>query len=401
LHGLSVHNKNKSAYLKNSIPITKGLNHVNLLYYLLRKANLTNNELSHPETKIFRYSSLSFSEDNLINTRIGLLDLYRNSQLIMQSETNKNTLQQFIKNTSAYISTHRAVDEYEKEEDLVRELAYLSSVFRVHQSNNDISIKKNASLSLRLIISKYYKNNIFGTGSIHFHSKASVASSAFAFLCILRENAPNNNDIKIKLLKFLSKHVIKPIPENLNDMQSYLQAVFCISEYNRNSSDHIISIPIIDINKLNQYEINDILLIGLWLNKTLLTLYHQTMNTEYKELLYKICHQIIKYQIPENYYEVDLIGGYSYLGQYRVTSVLTESIMVGLACASKENNQEQIHVFNCSVLKSFRVLIQAQNKSQPFTSNEGGIPNSIIDSSVRPDNVQHALDAVQDYLDTM
>lgn len=410
LDALAIEKENKIAFFKNSVPIHHGFSLSKTLEELSKKAGLSKDSYLESCVKIHTFNAIEFIEDK----NKSLCDWYRGRPLILHSEITKVYLTASIKNALSYL---------EKSIKLTGEIAYLYTRKKTIKKKESLSTatRKLATLwqsfivsqshffrtEIMRIIKNYFKGNK-NIGCLLISGETHLGLNSFALLSIL---AIDDLDFLPMETEGLTAWIESQLNSDLsrffvtgeNELFFPAQALLAFIElYKKKKQKKYLKycysvLPYYqELYNKSQKKI----LMSCWFTRAYSELFLITNNSIFSEFVFQITDPLLTLQIPVGYDEVDLTGAFTKDGNIRTTATLTESLLSAYDVAVKLRDTSRVEHYEKIITLALRAIIQLQNtKHNCHDPNAiGGFRNTLFDSSIRVDNIQHALGALYNAL---
>lgn len=385
-HAVSLQSEEKTVFFKNSVAVRHALTNDALLERLSRKLSrkIEKNEI----LSVGLYRTVEFREDFFTNdNRYGLLDLFRCSPILLQSEITESFLSLALENAQQYIINHiceRGVLTYEYKvltgerksvsgrSAIIREMASLWSFLESAKYNSK-------AFSRRLIVkARNFLTENLDPNDINMRAFSLLLDNSLGLVTREKESY---SDLKNTEFYLKASLIDKLVYLNALNVDDKISEVFLINEFYQ-------------INY--QYDENMIFNAIAWYSKCAAKLYWLTKDNIFVSYLTKINNFVMAKQIKGNYVLIDAVGGFDPDNHSRITASCLESLVEAFFVIQDVGDEVYCNQLVQSIMMACRALLQNQYLLESGFSflAMGGVRNSAIDHVIRIDNVQHAIFAV-------
>ena len=416
IHAIEINNGGKTAYFKESVPITKNYDLEKTLERLCVKVGLDSDCYSDNKTVIYQYDTYTFKGDR----ENKIIDLYRYNILVDENEINKQKIYESISLSQDWYQNninpqtgrleymyYPSSDTYSSKNNQVRQLASLWAL-------TELSIFLNSDSSDALITKTFdhyltYKKSTDDYAYFIIDDRSLIAYNAFMIQSLI--NTPNypNQDI---LLEELANGLLVMQEDDGSFKTSYTsdeikgvdyypgEAVLSLMELYRSTGDerYINSVKKAFPYYRSYWRDNKNTAFIPWHSQTYRLLYEETEDPELAEFMFEINDWLIdNYQIEDSEY-IDEIGGFpKNKPRCCSTSAYMEGINDAYAVALAINDTSHINKYANSIRSGTRFMLQNQFNDQNtfhLTNSSraiGGFKHSLTKNDQRNDYTQHAL----------
>jgi AMMECR1 domain-containing protein len=416
IHAINI--KGTNVYFKSSVSINQSWHLDKLLNNLLQKANLS----SSKETKFIYFKTITFKEDILHETlNPPLYDLYRQNELVFQSEITLERIECSFNNAIKYLESvlnrknplylYNSLKKQSNTPCFIHEWIRVLASFWALLETSTPDKKKIIS-----IMNMLKKNEAYSTNSF-FEKMGVIDLGTNAITMLIEQILKEKYCMEIShnraefLLNFIKKDgsfytFIKDSHYHTgNDHQYFLPfmaMIALIREYHH--SDHMSKIEDLCLpyylNFYNKSNKDQKMAMSLWICRVLFELNIYTSKDSYAQEIFLICDSLLEYQnypLDEN---VDLFGSFTNDFTTCTTAVILETLSFGLTLLSKMDkirNEKYRQAIQCGM----RYLIQMQyTKHNSFDELAiGGFQLSPFNKEIRIDVVQHAVLVMKNFID--
>lgn len=411
IDGIALKQKNITAYFKNSVPIHHHFNITTTLEKLSEKAGLEKNSYLLEDTSLYIFDALEFTEDEN-----GMLcDWYRGNPLLLNTDINKNNLKialtlalQFFDRT--IIDAHESIYLVYPSKQTTTHENSLSALTRLIASlwqYTEITKTDNAKKKLTEIVKKhfiYHKK----TGYCAHDNKTHLGINSLLLMAILSFDDDQFLVLEKKLLvAWIETHIspdkkyflLKTDDALLYVGQALLVLMTLYEKTNEKKYLHITESVFSYCQNLF-YQTQKKTVMSHWFSRAYLKVFFVTQDMRYAEFVFTMNDDLLQYQIPAGFHDVDVTGAFSPQGDSRTTATFIESLLCACQIAESSNDQVRLLCYKNAIMLALRALLQMQlmQDHYGFTQAVGGFKNNIFDNTIRIDNVQHAIGAIENSL---
>ena len=426
IHAIGLRKDNKRAFYKSSVPITHSYSLKRTLQRLGKKAKIGSDAYKDPEAKIYKYSTIQFTEN--FSDR-SLVDLHRSSPMFYQAYTTPQTMLNALRLCGDYMKNHVSYEglmtyEYDayggKKENpisstsVIRRLAGTWILAAIGNYLNDETYIHTAKKSLDYFIKRYYVyDNKQDFGYIKIKDDANLALAAFT-LCAMVEIGDQQYRPKEKqqLINFILAMENKEqgflYPVYLPDKETTferkevyypgeaLTALMLLYKSTKNSRYLAVAERVFDYYQNLYSRSSKKASMTPWMSKAYSAVFFATGNRKYADFVFKMNDNLLKSQRGTDQKYVDKIGSFFSSGSACSTAVMAESVLEAYRLAKALNDGKRQKAYRRSILMADRFILHCQynDNNMFFVKNPksalGGVRNSIYESKIRIDANQHA-----------
>jgi len=405
IQALRIKKNNHDALFKNSVPIHFGWDLNTTLEKLCVKAGLPKQAYQDTTTDIFTYDTLEFSED--VDNK--LCDFYRGNALILPSDVNASRLNHAIKIACRFLSnailpsgevhywflphTHEGKTENSLA-SITRIIASLWQLALTSTNKDDINRAKKA---VQLIVDRYFAyEKSLGFLRIDYQTHLGLNSFLLLFILTIHDEEFLSKEKNLLIFWMQSQlndkktaFLVSGDAEFLYPAQALLAFIALFKHTNDQQYLNIVESVFPYYEKI--YRNDTRALLNCWFSKVCFELFLITKNKRYANYILNSCDQLLMYQIPEGYADLDMIGVFSQEGLSIPTASCAENLIHGYQIAKTQAESHRVEKYNSSIQKALRAILQCQLPS-------GGFKASIFNPASRIDHTQHALSAIYSFM---
>ena len=418
VHGIEVEKDSKSAFFKESVPISSNYDLETTLERLCIKAGLDDDAWKDSETKIYKYDTLTFVGD-----REGkVIDLFRYNILVDVDDISNNDIYYsislgrdwFLNNINSDTNLlqyeyYPSKDTYSSSNNHVRQLACIWAM-----SELDLFLGNNLSSDLIFKTLDYYltfKNNSENYSFLIVNNDTKIAYNAFMILTLVNTLDYPGRDL-------LLEEFADGLLAMQNDDGSYKtyfnsdkntgvdyypgESMLALMKLYQSTRDerYISSVEKAFSYYRSYWRSNKNTAFIPWHSQVYCLLYQQTEDSELADFVFEINDWLIdNHQIQDDMYP-DKIGGFPKQNPRNSASSYMEGVNAAYSLAVSVNDQAHIDKYYKSIRIGARFILQTQ-----YTENNtfylenpvravGGFKASLTSNDQRNDYTQHSVMAL-------
>lgn len=435
IHAFSVERDGRKAFFKSSVPVAHGYGLQTGLERLGRKAGLGPQAYRERTTRIRKHVTVHFAESP---TDKSLIEIYRYNLPYRQADVTKEAALEAARLCSDYMARHTDDDGLltymysayrDKKENpegpaaMVRQLASTWILAAAGSTLNEPRYTAAAKRSITRTLKLYYKEDREqGFGYLQQGAYANIAMAAF---CLLAMNEIGDDSFHAAEREMLVKFIFAMedaergclLPAYLPDKVSLfnLKEVYYPGEaltalmtmYERTKTPEYLALTerVFDYYVRLFDRTSQKASLAPWMSKAYTRAFLATGKRKYADFVLKMNDRLLKNQQRPGTRYPDKIGSFFSMGVSCSAGVFTESVIEAYRVAKAVGDKKRMAAYREGVLLACRFLLQCQYRPENmFTARNramtlGGVRQSVHDSSIRIDSLQHVacalLDAVQ------
>lgn len=404
----AIHLCGTNYYFKSSIIIRNDWNLDELIHHLYEK-----NEIDIDIKNVSIFKTITFREYIFSHSQFPpLQDLYRYNELCLPSEITKKKLMRCLDNGQKYLKralinkkiiyNYNPVTKKQISPNSISEwIRTFASIWALLETSSGLNINP-----FRNIIKNYDSTKLFGV--------VEIGTSALLAIC---EQLFKKYDATIEypsrasfLLNFLKSDgsfytFYKNGKYYKGDEHQYFLPYMAMIALLRESENTQylekitnVSLPYY-LNFYNKSKPRQQLAMSMWLCRVLLEIYQCKQDRAYAEKIFDICDYLLtlqNYPLDEN---VDLLGSFTDNITTCTSSVILETLSIGLTLALKID-KTRLEKYMEAIFLGLRFILQMQyTKNNCFDKFlQGGFRFSPFNQEIRIDVIQHAIFAIKNTL---
>ena len=432
IHAFSLERGPRNAFFKSSVPVAHGYNLQKALERLGIKSGLGPQAYRQRATRIRKHVTVHFAESPIDRS---LIEIYRYNLPYRQADATREAALQGVRLSCDYMARHTdddglityMYDVYGDKKDnpegqapMVRQLASTGIMAAAGSALDEPRYTDAAKRSINRMLKLYYKEDgKQGFGYLQQGAYANIATAAFCLLAITEIGDDKfhaaERDMLIKFIFAMEdtkRGCLLPVylPDKVSDFErkevyypgEALTALMTIYERTKNPKCLALTERVFDYYSKLFDRTSDKESLAPWMSKAYTKAFLATGKRKYADFVLKMNDHLLKSQQRPGTRYPDKIGSFFAKGVSCSAGVFTESITEAYRVAKAVGDKKRMAAYREGVLLACRFLLQCQYRPENmFTARNramtlGGVRQSIHDSSIRIDSLQHVACALLD-----
>ena len=430
IHAFSLGHGDRRAFFKSSVPVAHGYDLKKSLERLGTKAGLGPHAYRQRATNIRKHVTVHFAESPVDKS---LIEVYRYNLPYRQADTTKAAALRGARLCGDYMANHTDTDglmtytynvyrdKKSSTEDaaaMVRRLASTWILASVGSALDEPRFTDAARRSIDHTLKLHYKEDAEQRfGYLQQGKHANIAMAAFCLLAMTEigddDFHPTERDMLVKFI-FAMEDTERGclLPAYLPDKVSLFERkeiyypgealTALMTMYQRDKTPEYLALTerVFDYYSKLFDRTRQKASLAPWMSKAYARAFRATGKRKYADFVFRMNDLLVKNQQRPGTQYPDKIGSFFSKGVSCSAGVFTESVIEAYRVAKAVGDKKRMAVYGESVALATRFLLQCQYRPEnTFTAPNramtfGGIRQSIHDSSIRIDSVQHSACAL-------